>query len=101
MARSSRGRRRAHRRRTWQLRLVMYLMTIASLALLILSFWQNGWQVENLHDNPLIGAGAPALHNLGSKSTPLILQPSNQWWRFLSSAFLPSGSNAVRHMLTV
>lgn len=86
-----RGRRRA-RQRTWPLRLVLYAMTTACLALVILSFWRNGWQVENLHDNPLIGAGAGALQQLGSKSTPKILQPHNQWWRFLSSAFLPSGA---------
>lgn len=67
-------------------------MTLGPLVMCVLSFWQNGWQVQNLHDNPLIGAGAPALRNLGSKATDKIVQPKNQWWRFLSSAFIPSGA---------
>ncbi|KAK9803436.1 hypothetical protein WJX73_000731 [Symbiochloris irregularis] len=94
-----RSRGRAHsrprRRRTWPLQLMLYAMTIACLALTLVAFGLNSWQVENLHDNPLIGAGAPALRKLGCKATDKIVEPSNQWWRILSSAFIPSGVLAL------
>lgn len=86
---------RERRRKSWPLRLALYGITTACLALCITSFGLNGWQVENLHDNPMIGARARALRNLGCKATDKIVQPHNQWWRFLSSAFLPSGAHCI------
>ena len=59
------------------------LTLIASIAL-------NGWTVEPLTVNPMIGPSAQTLIRMGAKDTYLIVN-NNQTWRLFTSAWLHAG----------
>jgi membrane associated rhomboid family serine protease len=50
----------------------------------------NGWKVEPLDVNPMIGPSAETLIRMGAKDSQLIVQ-ENQVWRLLSSTILHAG----------
>eukprot|EP00510_Aplanochytrium_minuta_P007721 CAMPEP_0184042526 /NCGR_PEP_ID=MMETSP0955-20130417/66393_1 /TAXON_ID=627963 /ORGANISM="Aplanochytrium sp, Strain PBS07" /LENGTH=464 /DNA_ID=CAMNT_0026333295 /DNA_START=198 /DNA_END=1592 /DNA_ORIENTATION=+ len=58
---------------------IMFVVSIAS----------NGWAVEDVQLNPLIGPGVDTLINLGAKETDLI--QDGDWWRLLSPMVLHVG----------
>jgi len=58
--------------------------------MLILSFSENGWTIEPLHINPMIGPSAETLIALGAKQTSLIVN-GNEWYRIFSPMFLHAG----------
>jgi membrane associated rhomboid family serine protease len=55
----------------------------------------NGWAVESLQVNPLVGPGVDVLLKLGAKRTDLIVV-EGEWYRLFTPIFLHSG---VVHLL--
>lgn len=63
---SNRGLRRRARRRSCSLLVgLLYALTAAQVAVFVIALWQNGWQLENLRNNPWVRALAqrPACRN--------------------------------------
>mmetsp|Transcript_24977 Transcript_24977/g.58950 ORF Transcript_24977/g.58950 Transcript_24977/m.58950 type:complete len:580 (-) Transcript_24977:951-2690(-) len=65
---------------------LLFTCTIA----LIVSIAMNGWEVEQLDINPMIGPSAETLILMGAKDSYLIVS-ENEVWRVLSSAILHAG----------
>ena len=65
---------------------LLFTCTIA----LIVSIALNGWKVEQLDINPMIGPSAETLILMGAKDSYLIVS-ENEVWRVLSSAILHAG----------
>jgi membrane associated rhomboid family serine protease len=65
---------------------LLFTCTIA----LIVSIALNGWVVEPLEVNPMIGPSAQTLIRMGAKDSYLIVN-ENEAWRILSSAVLHAG----------
>lgn len=57
---------------------------------MVVSIALNGWSVEPLDVNPMIGPSAETLIQVGAKKTYLIVH-ENQIWRLLSSTILHAG----------
>jgi membrane associated rhomboid family serine protease len=57
---------------------------------LVVSIALNGWEVEPLDVNPMIGPSAETLIQVGAKQSYLIVH-ENQVWRLLSSVILHAG----------
>ena len=57
--------------------------------LLSLSF--DNWKLASLSDNPWYGPTADALVDAGALVLPRMNAPGNEWWRLISSVFLPAG----------
>eukprot|EP00903_Cladosiphon_okamuranus_P009160 g8753.t1 len=59
----------------------------------ILMFWEfslNGWTVEPLAENPMVGPSGETLIEAGAKRTDLIVD-NGDWWRLISPMFLHAG----------
>jgi membrane associated rhomboid family serine protease len=65
---------------------LLFTCTIA----MIVSIALNGWKVEPLSVNPMIGPSAETLIRMGAKDSYLIVN-ENEVWRLLSSAILHAG----------
>lgn len=65
---------------------LLFTCTIA----MIVSIALNGWEVEQLDINPMIGPSAETLILMGAKDSYLIVY-ENEVWRVLSSAILHAG----------
>ena len=65
---------------------IMFICT----ACLVLSIGVNGWKIESLKDNPMIGPSAQTLIDVGAKKTSLIVT-DREWFRLLSPMFLHGG----------
>ena len=65
---------------------LLFTCTIA----LIVSIALNGWVVEPLEVNPMIGPSAQTLIRMGAKDSYLIVN-ENEAWRLLSSTVLHAG----------
>lgn len=65
---------------------IMFICT----ACLVLSIGVNGWKIESLKDNPMIGPSAQTLIDVGAKKTSLIVT-DREWFRLLSPMFLHAG----------
>lgn len=65
---------------------LLFTCTIA----MIVSIALNGWKVEQLDINPMIGPSAETLILMGAKDSYLIVS-ENEVWRVLSSAILHAG----------
>eukprot|EP00934_Nitzschia_sp_Nitz4_P009378 Nitzschia sp. Nitz4//scaffold3_size479765//314738//316522//NITZ4_000130-RA/size479765-snap-gene-1.411-mRNA-1//-1//CDS//3329550848//9368//frame0 len=76
---------------TYSILLVCTLLMIASIAV-------NGWTVESLETNPMIGPSAQTLIRMGAKDTNLIVNEGDAW-RLLSSTVLHAG--LVHYMLNM
>jgi membrane associated rhomboid family serine protease len=66
-----------------------FLLFTCTIALLV-SIALNGWKVEQLDINPMIGPSAETLILMGAKDSYLIVS-ENEVWRVLSSAILHAG----------
>jgi membrane associated rhomboid family serine protease len=66
-----------------------FLIALCSLMLFV-EFGVNGWKVEPLYVNPLIGPSAQTLINVGARETTLIVQ-EGQWFRLFSPLILHAG----------
>ncbi|KDO24929.1 hypothetical protein SPRG_09573 [Saprolegnia parasitica CBS 223.65] len=60
----------------------------------IIEIAENGWTVESLKVNPLIGPSAQVLLSMGAQRTDLI--KDGAWWRLFTAMFLHAG---VVHLL--
>lgn len=67
-----------------------YFLLAVCTIVLIVSIALNGWEVEALDVNPMIGPSAQTLIDMGAKETDLIVN-HNEGWRLLSSAILHAG----------
>lgn len=67
-----------------------YFLLFVCTAALIASFAVNGWTVEPLDVNPMIGPSAETLIRMGAKDSYLIVV-DNQAWRLVSSIILHAG----------
>ena len=67
-----------------------YFLLFTCTVALIVSIALNGWEVEPLDVNPMIGPSAETLIRMGAKDSYLIVN-ENQVWRLLSSAILHAG----------
>jgi membrane associated rhomboid family serine protease len=67
-----------------------YFLLFVCTAALIASFAVNGWTVEPLDVNPMIGPSAETLIRMGAKDSYLIVV-ENEAWRLVSSIILHAG----------
>lgn len=67
-----------------------YLLLFVCTVVLIASIAVNGWKVEPLDENPMIGPSAHTLIIMGAKDSDLIVN-ANEGWRLLSSTVLHAG----------
>lgn len=67
-----------------------YFLLLTCTIVLIASIARNGWVVEPLEINPMIGPSAQTLIRMGAKDSYLIVN-QNEAWRLLSSAVLHAG----------
>jgi membrane associated rhomboid family serine protease len=67
-----------------------YFLLFVCSAALIATFAVNGWTVEPLDINPMIGPSAETLIRMGAKDSYLIVV-DNQAWRLVSSTILHAG----------
>ena len=67
-----------------------YIVMAVCTACLIWSIQANGWKVESISLNPMIGPSAQTLIYVGAKQTSLIVN-DNQWWRLVTPIFLHAG----------
>ncbi|KAL9179853.1 hypothetical protein ACHAXT_007823 [Thalassiosira profunda] len=67
-----------------------YLLLVVCTAFLIASYGVNGWQVEPLSVNPMIGPSAETLLKMGAKQTSLIVN-QGEWYRLFSPMVLHAG----------
>jgi len=67
-----------------------YFLLFTCTVLLIASIAMNGWVVEPLEVNPMIGPSAQNLIRMGAKDSYLIVN-DNEAWRLLSSTVLHAG----------
>jgi membrane associated rhomboid family serine protease len=67
-----------------------YIIMFICTGCLILSIGVNGWKIESLTVNPMIGPSAQTLIDVGAKKTSLIVN-DNEWFRLFSPMFLHAG----------
>jgi len=67
-----------------------YMLLCVCTILMIASIGRNGWEVENLSENPMIGPSAQTLIEMGAKDTERIVQ-DGEWWRLLTAMLLHAG----------
>lgn len=67
-----------------------YILILVCTAMLIASFAVNGWLMEPININPMIGPSANTLIKLGAKQTSLIVN-QGEWYRLFSPMFLHAG----------
>jgi membrane associated rhomboid family serine protease len=67
-----------------------YIVMVLCTVCLILSIGVNGWSVEPLTVNPMIGPSAQTLIDVGAKKTSLIVN-EGQWYRLFSPMVLHAG----------
>ncbi|WPT16767.1 RHOMBOID-like protein 6 [Picochlorum sp. SENEW3] len=67
------------------------LMTIVYVAMFILSLSFSNWEMAPMSENPWYGATRDGLVQSGALVLPLMNSPGNEWWRLISSIFLPAG----------
>jgi membrane associated rhomboid family serine protease len=67
-----------------------YVLLNVCTILLIASIAVNGWQLESISENPMIGPSAATLIQMGAKDANLIVN-EHEGWRLLTSAVLHAG----------
>jgi len=67
-----------------------YIIMIVCTVCLIISIGMNGWKVEPLTVNPMIGPSAQTLIDVGAKKTSLIVN-EGEWYRLFTPMFLHAG----------
>ena len=74
----------------WNRPFFTYILLVVCTAVLIASYGLNGWKVEPLSINPMIGPSAETLIKMGAKQTSLIVN-QNEWYRLFSPMVLHAG----------
>lgn len=74
----------------WNRPFFTYFLLSSCTAVLVVSFWLNGWEVEPLSVNPMIGPSAETLLKMGAKQTSLIVN-QGEWYRLFSPMLLHAG----------
>jgi membrane associated rhomboid family serine protease len=64
-------------------------VSVAGFAGLLVTLAFNSWRVEDVGENPWLGASRKALLDAGSICTTCIID--GEWWRLLSAIFIPAG----------
>ncbi len=67
------------------------VISVVYLAMFLLSLSFDNWKLASLSDNPWYGPTADALVDAGALVLPRMNAPGNEWWRLISSVFLPAG----------
>lgn len=67
-----------------------YFVLVVCTILLLVSIAVNGWSVEQIEENPMIGPSAYTLIRMGAKDTYLIVN-EQETWRLISSITLHAG----------
>lgn len=67
-----------------------YILLIICTGSLLTSIALNGWSIEPISTNPMIGPSADTLVRMGAKETYLIVH-QNEIWRVLSPMILHAG----------
>jgi membrane associated rhomboid family serine protease len=67
-----------------------YSFIIVCTFMLFVEFAVNGWKVESLKINPMIGPSAQTLIHVGARDTTLIVE-QRQWFRIFSPVILHAG----------
>jgi membrane associated rhomboid family serine protease len=67
-----------------------YILLVVCTTMLVISFGVNGWTIEPLSENPMIGPSSKTLKALGAKDTTLIVI-GGEWYRLFSPMFLHAG----------
>lgn len=67
-----------------------YIILVICTITLIVSFAKNGWRMEPLSINPMIGPSAQTLVDMGAKKTELIVM-DGEWYRIFTPMFLHAG----------
>eukprot|EP00551_Chaetoceros_affinis_P006498 CAMPEP_0203663092 /NCGR_PEP_ID=MMETSP0090-20130426/818_1 /ASSEMBLY_ACC=CAM_ASM_001088 /TAXON_ID=426623 /ORGANISM="Chaetoceros affinis, Strain CCMP159" /LENGTH=707 /DNA_ID=CAMNT_0050525959 /DNA_START=46 /DNA_END=2169 /DNA_ORIENTATION=- len=67
-----------------------YFIIIVCTICLIVSIALNGWKVQPLNENPMIGPSAEVLVRMGAKYTPNIVY-DGEWYRIFTAMFLHAG----------
>lgn len=67
-----------------------YFLILTCSIVLVASFALNGWVLEPLYVNPMIGPSAQTLIRMGAKDSYLIVN-DDESWRLISSIFLHAG----------
>jgi len=67
-----------------------YILLVVCTTMLIVSIGVNGWIIEPLSENPMIGPSAQTLLDMGAKKTSLIVD-DGEWYRLFSPMFLHAG----------
>jgi len=67
-----------------------YILLVVCTAVLIASYGLNGWKVEPLNINPMVGPSAETLIRMGAKQTSLIVN-QGEWYRLFSPMVLHAG----------
>ncbi|KAF0695658.1 Aste57867_13552 [Aphanomyces stellatus] len=71
-----------------QFKFILFTMAF-NVVIFVVEIGQNGWTVESMKVNPLIGPSADVLLSMGAQRTDLIL--NGGWWRLLTAMFLHAG----------
>jgi membrane associated rhomboid family serine protease len=65
-------------------------ITFTSIAMMIYAFHLNGWRVESLKVNPLVGPSPETLLTVGALQTNLVVN-GGEWWRLFCPIVLHAG----------
>jgi membrane associated rhomboid family serine protease len=75
----------------WYSLIFLIAVSAAYLGMFLFSVSLNDWKIAPMSENPWYGASPDALVEAGAMVLPLMNSPGNQWWRLISSIFLPAG----------
>jgi len=74
----------------WNRPFFTYILLVVCTGVLVASYGLNGWKVEPLSINPMIGPSAETLIKMGAKQTSLIVN-QGEWYRLFSPMVLHAG----------
>eukprot|EP00803_Ostreobium_quekettii_P001578 evm.model.scf_7.9 EVM.evm.TU.scf_7.9 scf_7:57504-66790(+) len=69
---------------------LLWMISIAHVAVFVATWRLSKWQFEKLDVNPLIGFSANGLSKVGATNHPAIVD-DHEWWRILVSVFVNAG----------
>jgi membrane associated rhomboid family serine protease len=74
----------------WNRPFFTYILLFVCTVVMIASYGVNGWTIEPLSINPMIGPSAQTLIRMGAKQTSLIVE-QGEWYRLFSPMVLHAG----------
>jgi len=72
---------------------VLWALSTANVATFVVALWRNGWQIEALGSNPLVGPSAAALRSAGALDSAAVVDARHELWRLVSGLFVCSGAS--------